>query len=70
MIGIELYNRLIDAGHSIPTILVTAYPDEATRARALKDGIACYLSKPFDDNDLMDCVRKAVEGGKPPAGNS
>jgi hypothetical protein len=26
MIGIELYNRLIDAGHSNPTILVTAYP--------------------------------------------
>ena len=28
MIGIELYNRLIDAGHSIPTILVTAYPND------------------------------------------
>jgi FixJ family two-component response regulator len=61
---------LIEAGHEIRTILVTAYPDEAIRARALKDGIACYLLKPFDDNDLMDCVRKAVEGGKPPAGNS
>jgi FixJ family two-component response regulator len=70
MTGIELYARLIEAGHQIPTILVTAYPDEAIRARALKDGIACYLLKPFDDNDLMDCVRKAVEGGKPPAGNS
>jgi FixJ family two-component response regulator len=70
MTGIELYARLIEAGHEIPTILVTAYPDEAIRARALKDGIACYLLKPFDDNDLMDCVRKAVEGGKPPAGNS
>jgi FixJ family two-component response regulator len=70
MTGIELYARLIEAGHEIPTILVTAYPDEAIRARALKDGIACYLPKPFDDNDLMDCVRKAIEGGKPPAGNS
>ena len=70
MTGIELYARLIEAGHEIPTILVTAYPDEAIRARALKDGIACYLFKPFDDNDLMDCVRKAIEGAKPPAGNS
>jgi CheY-like chemotaxis protein len=69
MTGTELYARLIEARHEIPTILVTAYPDEAIRARALKDGIACYLLKPFDDNDLMDCVRKAVEGGKPPAGN-
>jgi FixJ family two-component response regulator len=70
MTGVELYSRLIAAGHKIPTILVTAYPDEAIRARALKGGIVCYLLKPFDDNDLMDCVRKAVEGGKPPAENS
>ena len=70
MTGIELYGRLIEAGRDIPTILVTAYPDEATRARALKDGVVCYLLKPFDDNDLMDCVRRAVEDGKPQAGDS
>jgi FixJ family two-component response regulator len=70
MTGIELYGRLIEAGRNIPTILVTAYPDEATRARALKDGVVCYLLKPFDDNDLMDCVRRAVEDGKPQAGDS
>jgi FixJ family two-component response regulator len=70
MTGVELYARLIEAGHKIPTVLVTAYPDEARRARALKDGIVCHLIKPFDDNHLMDCVRKAVEGGKPPAENS
>jgi FixJ family two-component response regulator len=65
MTGVELYTRLIEAGHAIPTILVTAYPDEATRTRALKDGVFCYLRKPFNDNDLVGCVRKAVEGGKP-----
>ena len=70
MTGIELHKHLIKTGHAIPTILVTAYPDEAKRARALNDGIVCYLLKPFDDNDLMHCVRKAVEGGKPAAGNS
>ena len=70
MTGVELCACLIDAGHKIPTILVTAYPDEGTQARVLKDGIVCYLLKPFDDNDLMDCVRKAVEGGKPPVGTS
>ena len=66
MTGIELHARLIELGHSIPTILVTAYPDEATRARALKDGISCYLPKPFDDDDLMACVQKAVESGNRP----
>jgi FixJ family two-component response regulator len=70
MTGVELYARLIEGGHKIPTILVTAFPDEAVGARALKDGIVCYLRKPFDDNNLMDCVRKAVDGGKPPAENS
>ena len=70
MRGVELYACLLEAGQKIPTILVTAYPDEATRARALNDGIVCYLLKPFDDNELKDCVRRAVEGGKPAAGNS
>ena len=70
MTGVELHARLIEAGHKIPTILVTAYPDEARQVRALKGEIVCYLLKPFDDNDLMDCVRKAVEGSKPPAWNS
>ena len=69
MTGHELYARLTELGHKIPTILVTAYPDEAARSRALKDGIVCYLLKPFDDNDFADCVQKAVKGGKPLGGS-
>jgi FixJ family two-component response regulator len=69
MTGWELYARLVELGHKIPTILVTAYPNEAARSRALKDGIVCYLRKPFDDNDLADCVHKAIEGGKPLGGS-
>ena len=65
MTGLELYARLIELRHRIPTILVSAYPDGAARSRALHDGIVCYLRKPFDDNDLASCVRKAVEGGTP-----
>ena len=34
MTGIELYRHLIEAGRAIPTILVTAYPNDADRARA------------------------------------
>jgi FixJ family two-component response regulator len=69
MTGLELYARLVELGHKIPTILVTAYPNEAARSRALKDGIVCYLRKPFDDNDLADCVQRAIEGGKPHGGS-
>jgi FixJ family two-component response regulator len=65
MTGCELYARLIELGHKIPTILVTAYSNEAVLSRALKDGIVCFLRKPFDDNDLADCVQNAIESGKP-----
>ena len=61
MTGVELYGRLMSLGHTIPTILVTAYPDEAVRDRALKDGVVCYLSKPLDDEDLERCLHSALK---------
>lgn len=60
MTGIELYGRLIKLGHAIPTILVTAYPDELVRDRVMKDGVVCYLSKPMDDKDLEHCIHLAL----------
>ena len=63
--GVELHKRLIESGHAIPTILITAYPDEATRSRALNDGVLCYLQKPFDEDDLMSGLRSALLGRKP-----
>ena len=60
MSGLELHRRLVDAGYAIPTILVTAYPDDDGRARALNDGVVCYLSKPVDETHLMQCLRAAL----------
>ena len=60
MTGIELYKKLIEAGYTIPTILVTAYPNDADRDRALKDGVVCYLRKPVDDEHLIRCLRVAL----------
>jgi FixJ family two-component response regulator len=70
MTGIELYRHLIDVGYAIPTILVTAYPDDVDRARALKDGVICYLPKPVDEDHLMRCLRTALHSGEPPEENS
>jgi FixJ family two-component response regulator len=64
MTGDELYGRLVDYGHAIPTILVTAYPNDPLRARVLNQGVVCYLHKPFDQNNLIGCVRKAIELGR------
>ena len=65
MTGVELHRHLVDTGHAIPTILVTAYPDEVVRDQALKDGVVCYLSKPVDDDDLERCLRSALQPGTP-----
>src|SRR5262245_58433204 len=64
MTGIELYRHLIEAGRAIPTILVTAYPNDVDRARALNDGVVCYLRKPVDEHDLIRCLRAALASGE------
>jgi len=70
MTGIELYRQLVDAGHPIPTILVTAYPNDVDQARALKDGVLCYLRKPVDEQRLKRCLRAALTSGEPTDGAS
>jgi FixJ family two-component response regulator len=64
MTGIELHQNLVDAGRPIPTILVTAYPNEIDRARALSGGVVCYLSKPIDEQHLVCCLRSALTPGQ------
>ena len=60
MTGLELYQRLSISGKRIPTILITAYPDDGVRERALSAGVVGYLSKPFEEDDLLACVRSAL----------
>ena len=57
MTGIELHNRLVSSGEPIPTILITAFPDEMSRERALQAGVIGYLAKPFSEDDLLACIR-------------
>ena len=65
MTGLELYEALVASGDAIPTVLITAHPEEVTRARARAAGITCYLSKPFAPDDLLDCVRAALAKSRP-----
>jgi len=60
MTGLELYEALVADGGGIPTVLITAHPDEVTQSRAREAGITCYLSKPFAPDDLLGCVREAL----------
>ena len=60
MTGFELHGHLLAIGRDIPTILITAYPNDDAKARALSSGIVCYLRKPFDTKVLIECIRSAI----------
>jgi len=64
--GVGLYKHLIDTGHSIPTILVTAYPDDGIRERMLTLGVVCYLRKPIEETQLIRCLESVFTHGKSP----
>lgn len=68
MTGIELHRQLVAAGEKVPTILITAHPDAGARDSALRAGVVGYLAKPFSEDDLMGCVRRAIEGRKSTGG--
>jgi FixJ family two-component response regulator len=69
MTGVELYRHHIEGGRTVPTILVTAYPNDVDRSRALNDGVVCYLRKPIDEQHLIRCLRAALTSGEPPEEN-
>ena len=60
MSGLDLHNKLSGSGNAIPTVLITAYPSDDIRARAFQAGIICYLPKPFDESDLLNCIQTAL----------
>jgi FixJ family two-component response regulator len=64
MTGLDLFNNLSRLGKEIPTVMITAYPSDDIRARALQAGIICYLPKPFDESDLLDCIQTALDRAK------
>ena len=66
MTGAELYHHLIETGHDIPTILITAYPEDSVRQHVLSLGASCYLHKPLDEAVLIDCIRRAFAREKTP----
>ncbi len=60
MTGDELQARLLQLGRDIPTIFITAFPEERIRERVRRAGAIAFLSKPFDGNVMVDCIDKAL----------
>jgi len=60
MSGPELQARLLTDGYCIPVIFVTARFEERVRDRVMGAGAFGYLSKPCDEDALIDCLERAV----------
>ena|SRR5882672_703323 len=58
--GIDLQRGLVARGVQMPTIFITAFPEEGTRLRALTGGAVGYLGKPFSEESLLKCLDTAL----------
>ncbi|CAH1651740.1 response regulator transcription factor [Chelatococcus asaccharovorans] len=57
--GVLLHDALVKSGITLPTMLMTAYPDDTTRAHVLRHGVSAYVSKPVSPDDLLAFLQAA-----------
>ena len=60
MSGLEFQQQLRNAGLQIPIIFVTGYGDIPMTVKAMKSGAVEFLTKPFEDQDLLYAVQQAL----------
>ncbi len=65
MNGLELtaHIRANDATKNIPIFMITSRTTEKHREQARTAGVSHYLTKPYQDTELLDLVEKALAGG-------
>jgi FixJ family two-component response regulator len=61
MSGLAFQQELARAGVALPIIFITGHGDVSMSVRAMKAGAAEFLTKPFDDQVLLDAVHAAIE---------
>ena len=62
MSGLDLMKRLAAGGSTTPVVLITARSDTHLEAKAAAAGAAWLLRKPFEINELIECIEGAVKG--------
>lgn len=62
MSGLDLHQRLRAMGAPVPVVLITAFADEKEKTRALQAGVMGYLTKPFNETELLAKIRAALDG--------
>ena len=58
--GLDFQRRLADAGMQIPIIFITGYGDIPMTVKAMKSGAVEFLTKPFQDQDLLGAIHQAL----------
>ena len=58
--GMDLQDELNRAGHNLPIVFITGHGEIPMSVQAMKRGAVDFLSKPFDDKDLLRAVNEAV----------
>jgi two-component system response regulator FixJ len=59
--GVDLQEELNKADYTLPIIFITGHGDIPMSVRAMKKGAVDFLPKPFDEKELMDALKRAVE---------
>jgi serine phosphatase RsbU (regulator of sigma subunit) len=59
--GLDLQSELIKSKIQFPVIFITGHADVPTSVRAMKAGAVEFLTKPFDDGELLEAIRQAIE---------
>jgi two-component system NtrC family sensor kinase len=60
MTGLDVLQKMRDAGYTVPTILMTAYGSEAIAAQALRLGVRDYLIKPLTADEVLQAINNAL----------
>jgi FixJ family two-component response regulator len=61
MNGLDFQAKLTEMGVRLPVVMITGHGDVLMSVRAMKRGAVDFLSKPFNDQDMLDAVMAAIE---------
>jgi two-component system response regulator FixJ len=60
MSGLDLVRQLKVLEIDLPVVVITGHGDIPLAVEAMKEGVADFLEKPFDDDALLDAIRRAL----------
>lgn len=61
MSGLDLIRQLLAHGSAAPAIMITGRPEPGLEEKAVAAGAVCLLTKPFETDSLIECIKKAVK---------